>query len=159
LEINYFYTLIPFEGETKDEEPAARILKRRGGGGAAGSTDTVEGESETESLEKQVIRVGYALLILTSFFKILNVAQVYPSIGFLIEMFSTIAERAVPFLSFFVYLNVTFAFIFYVLTLTFDETREANPNGEYVGIDQIWFIPFMFYSFRNSLGDFKTDTF
>jgi hypothetical protein len=74
-------------------------------------------------------------------------------------MLSLIAERAVPFVFFFLELNVTFAFIFYVLHIKFDETNEKDPEGEYVGVDQIWFIPYMMYAFRNSLGDFKTDTF
>lgn len=38
-------------------------------------------------------------------------------------MLSDIVHNSVPFLSFFLYLNVTFAFIFYVLAITFDETR------------------------------------
>jgi len=90
---------------------------------------------ETDPIEKQVTRVLYAFLILTSFFKILQVVSVYPSIGFLIEMLSEISSRAVPFVSFFVYLNITFAFIFYVLNVTFDETRSKDPYGEYQGIN------------------------
>lgn len=137
------------------------LVKRKPGGGGSVSVITDNGAEEiaVDPWNLQVIRVLYAFLILTSFFKILQVAQIYPSIGFLLDMFSDIASSAVPFLSFFLYLNVTFAFIFYALAITFDETRTKDPDGEYQGIDQIWFIPFMMYAFRNSLGDFKTDTF
>jgi len=115
-----------------------RLLpKKRGGGGASVSVMTDNGLEmiETDPIEKQVTRVLYAFLILTSFFKILQVVSVYPSIGFLIEMLSEISSRAVPFVSFFVYLNITFAFIFYVLNVTFDETRSKDPYGEYQGIN------------------------
>lgn len=115
-----------------------RLLpKKRGGSGGSVSVMTDNGLEmiETDPIEKQVTRVLYAFLILTSFFKILQVVSVYPSIGFLIEMLSEITNRAIPFVSFFVYLNITFAFIFYVLNVTFDETRTKDPYGEYQGIN------------------------
>jgi hypothetical protein len=114
-----------------------RLLPKKKGGGGSVSVMTDNGLEmiETDSIEKQVTRVLYAFLILTSFFKILQVVSVYPSIGFLIEMLSEISSRAVPFVSFFVYLNITFAFIFFVLNVTFDETRTKDPYGEYQGIN------------------------
>lgn len=50
-------------------------------------------------------------------------------------MLSEIVNRSVPFVMFFIYLNLAFAFIFYVLQITFDETRVKTPSGEYQGID------------------------
>jgi hypothetical protein len=97
---------------------------------------------------KQWIRVAYACLILNGFCKVLNVAQVYKSVGYLVKMLANIARESVPFLTFFGYLNFTFTFMFYVMNITFDETREKTPYGEYQGIDSVWFGPYLLYTFR-----------
>jgi len=114
-----------------------RLLPKKKGGSKTVSVMTDNGLEmiEADPIKKQVIRILYAFLILTSFFKILQVVSVKPSIGFLVEMLSEIGRRAVPFVSFFIYLNITFAFIFYVLNVTFDETRTKDPYGEYQGIN------------------------
>ena len=60
--------------------------------------------------------------ILSSFFKVLNVAQIYTSVGFLIKMLSDIVSKSVPFLMFFVYLNLTFSFVTHAIGFRMDET-------------------------------------
>ncbi len=87
-----------------------------------------------DCIQKQILRVQYAAMILSNFFKILNLAQVYPSIGYLVKMMGLICIEAIPFLVFFMYLNFTFTFIFYAIDLTFDETNMKDPMGEYQGI-------------------------
>jgi hypothetical protein len=103
--------------------------------------------------------VTYAVLIFTGFFKILNVASAFQNVGYLVAMLSGVFFHAMPFLMFFVYLNVTFTFIFYVMNISFDETKTKDPMGEYQGIGDFKLLPYIMYTFRQSLGDFKTDTF
>jgi len=150
--------------EETTPDGGVRLLAKRRPKGGSSATITVDISGSLEEIEidartKQWIRVFYAVLILNMFFKLLNVAQVYKSVGYLVKMLSNIAREAVPFLTFFVYLNLTFTFMFYVINITFDETREKTPSGEYQGIDQWWLGPYLLYTFRQSLGDFKTDTF
>ena len=107
---------------------------------------------------KQYIRICYVLCILSAFFNLLNIAQVFPSIGYLVKMLSQIVYSATPFLCFFIYLNVTFGFVIHSIGIRFDETLIKDFNGDYAGIDN-WYLPYLFYTFRQSLGDFKVDTF
>lgn len=103
--------------------------------------------------------MAYAVLIFTGFFKILNVASVFSSVGYLVAMLSGVFYRAMPFMLFFIYLNITFTFIFYVMNIKFDETMAKDPMGEYQGIADFDLLPYILFTFRQSLGDFKTDTF
>lgn len=93
--------------------------------------DSGEIQIPVDPTQKQFLRVQYSAMILSNFFKILNVAQVYPSIGYLVKMMGQIAIEAIPFLVFFMYLNFTFTFIFFAIDLSFDETNSKDPMGEY----------------------------
>ena len=73
-------------------------------------------------------------------------------------MLAVIFQKAVPFLMFFAYLIITFAFAIHAVGIQFDGTLLLEPEGEYVGFGA-WYIPFALYTLRNSLGDFKCDTF
>jgi hypothetical protein len=75
----------------------------------------------------------YVCLILSGFFKVLYIAQIFPNVGYLLKMLSRICRAAVPFLMFFVYLNVTFTFVIQVIHISFDETATKVFMGEYQG--------------------------
>ena len=73
-------------------------------------------------------------------------------------MLSGIFDRSVPFLMFFIYLNFTFAFVMHSIGIRFDETLVKDFNGEFAGFE-IWIIPHLMYTLKQSMGDMKTDTF
>jgi hypothetical protein len=114
---------------------------------------------ERDTLVFQFIRICYATLVFTSFFKMLNVAQVFESVGFLVQMLFEICRDSVPFLTFFVYLNVTFGVIFYTVHVPLGDQSIKHNAGEYEGIDDWEFMPFLLFTFRQSLGDFNTASF
>jgi hypothetical protein len=59
---------------------------------------------------------------------------------------------------FFIYLNVTFGFVVHSIGIRFDETLVKDFYGDYTGMHE-WGMPYLFYTLRQSLGDFKVDTF
>ena len=84
----------------------------------------------------------------------LNVAQVNQSVGYLVQMLIEICRDSIPFLTFFLYLNFTFAFIFIVIHVPLADPSVVHNNGYYQGIDDWELIPYLLFTFRNSLGDF-----
>ena len=116
-----------------------RLLKPKPrGGGGAGSVvilgdDGEFLELESEDTYKQYIRILYVIAILTSFFKVLNVAQIFNSVGYLVKMLSGIVGKASSFLMFFMYLNITFACVMHAIGIRFDETLIKDFNGEFTG--------------------------
>ncbi len=125
--------------------------KPKGGGGGTGDSSKSNSLGDEglpmEHEYKQIIRIIFVIRILSSFFKVLNVAQIYTSVGFLIKMLSDIISKSVPFLLFFVYLNLTFCFVTHAIGFRMDETLEKDPFGEYTGFN-FWFIPYLFYSLK-----------
>jgi len=149
--------------EAFNQQDDSRMLKprSRNKGGSGSTITTEEGDFELyfEIRLLQWLRVAYASLIFTGFFKILNVASAFQSVGYLVAMLSGVFYNAMPFLIFFIYLNLTFTFIFYVMYIKFDPTMKKDGMGEYQGIEDFQLLPYILYTFRQSLGDFKTDTF
>jgi hypothetical protein len=64
---------------------------------------------------------------------VLYVAQIFPNVGYLLKMLSKICRASVPFLMFFVYLNLTFTCVMEVIHISFDETASKVFLGEYQG--------------------------
>lgn len=73
-------------------------------------------------------------------------------------MLSNIFSLSVPFFCFLAYLIFAFSFAMHSIGIRFDETLIKEPLGEYTGFGN-WFIPHILYTTRQSLGDFKVDTF
>ena len=126
------------------DDDSLRFLKpkpKSGGGAGGGSSVVILGddglplELESEYPHKQNIRILYVIGILTSFFKVLNVAQIYNSVGYLVKMLSGIGGKAISFLAFFMYLNGTFAFVMHAIGIRFDETLIKDFNGEFTGFE------------------------
>ena len=74
-------------------------------------------------------------------------------------MLFEICRDAVPFLTFFVYLNVTFGVIFYTVHVPLGDQSSKHNVGEYQGINDWEFMPYLLFTFRQSLGDFNTASF
>lgn len=160
LEIHY--ATYDKAGINEEVVPLGRELVKR----AKKSTNKIINSSgdevslESDALIFQFIRIGYATLLLTHFFKMLNVAQVNEGVGYLVQMLFEICTDAIPFLTFFCYLNLTFALIFITLYVPLgDQSVEKENRGVYQGIDDWMFLPYLLFTLRQSLGDFMTDTF
>jgi hypothetical protein len=82
----------------ENEDPTLP-LKRKFSGGTDSSNEETAWNS---NLNEQLLRVFYAFSILSSFIKLLQVSQIHPSVGFLVQMLSLITGRAMPFISFFI---------------------------------------------------------
>ena len=68
---------------------------KKSGGTVSVITDYGNLDLATDVLVKQFIRVIHSSLIMCSFLKLLNVAQVYPSIGYLVKMVGKVGVNSV----------------------------------------------------------------
>jgi hypothetical protein len=108
------------------------------------------------------LRVCYSCLILFTFIKCLSLAQIYDSVAFLIKMLTGIVKKSVPFLAFFFTVIFVFAIVLKCLAVVFSDPSinddEDILKGEYAGLPG-WFIPYLIFVLRTSLGDFSVGSF
>lgn len=110
--------------------------------------------SEIMDYNLQWIRILTVCAIISSFIKILNVAQIHPEIAFLINVMYRILCDSAPFFCFLGFYYVSFAFAFHATSMTFNTGDPAY--GYYEGIESSFFIPYFLYAFRSSIGDSNT---
>ena len=72
-------------------------------------------------------------MILSGFLKVLYIGQIDPNVGYLLKMLSKICSASVPFLMFFLYLNLAFTCVMEVIHISFDETATRVFLGDYQG--------------------------
>lgn len=101
MEVLYLKTLL---ADNDDVNENLRILKpkkkpKSGGGGSSAILDANGNAVELpkEHIYKVWIRILYVAVILTSFFKVLNIAQIFKQVGYLVQMLVDITKEVGPF--------------------------------------------------------------
>ena len=96
--------------------------------------------------------IFYALLIIFSFFKLLNVLKISNNISFIVKMLGEVTVALLPFLTLFIGSIIVFAFIMHTLNVDLDQVEEMPYEG-------LGFAGYVIFIFRTSLGDFDVDPF
>ena len=109
-----------------------------------------------DSDEYQFTLILYAVLLFTSFIKMLNTLRIRNNISFIVRMLATVMLKLIPFLGLFLSMILVFMFIQATLGLHFTGD-DSDENSAYTS--GIGFLAYFFFLVRTSLGDFDVDAY
>ena len=145
--------------EEENSKDALRMLKPKkttSGDGGGGEFNPVE--YYDYPVWESYIRVTYAVLIINTHLKVLNVAQFSEGVAFIVKMLSTIFDVFMPFLLLNFSIMVCFSFCNNALDVVFYNSDSPTQGGEYDGFFGMA-GPILLWTIRNGVGDFQPDTF
>mgnify|MGYP001626788123 CR=1 FL=1 len=111
------------------------------------------GSTKEDHEDYEITRILMSVLIISGFAKLMSLNRVNSNISFIVQMVLKVSVAILPFLTLFVSLIITFAFIVHTLGINFKTQDEENPYRKIGALGYFLFI------FRTSTGDFDVDNF
>jgi hypothetical protein len=108
-------------------DPVYRMLKPKGSSVTDEAAITATGiDLHDHTLLVQCVRCAYSFLVLFAFIKMLQLAQFFDQVAFLVKMIGGIMGKSVPFLFFFLTVVVTFSLTLSCLDVVFSDPKLAK---------------------------------